>query len=155
MSKVVKQVRPVTGENLQDYTDALNEAYSELSRFQVTETEKVSTFEAIIHYEIPNEVIERGPVCGPDPDYTISFDDGGPCDQAITIRLMLGREDGRFCCECMNYKWGCGCPYADGHVPFKHKACPMFNVRIERGCCHGCSRGGYVSACGDDSDCGR
>jgi len=130
----MKQVRPVTGTDVYNFSEAMNEAYAELSRFEIERTEKVSELEALIYYDYPDELQEREPVCGPEPDYVVSFDDDGPHDQAITIRLMIGREDGRFCCECMNYNWRKGCPYVDGHLALMHKSCPMFNVKIERGC---------------------
>lgn len=129
----MKQVRPVSGANLADFAEALNDAYAELSRFDIERTKEVSEFEALIYYDIPEE-LETGGAAVADPDFVIRFDDDGPRDQAVTIRLMMSREDGRFCCECKNYDWGRGCPYASGHVPQMTEACPMFNVIIERGC---------------------
>lgn len=128
----MKQVRPVTGTDVYNFSDAMNEAYAELSRFKIERVREVADFEAIIYYEIPDELEMSEPVTAPEPDYVISVDDDGPHDQAVTIRLMVGREDGRFCCECDNYEWSKGCPYASGHVPQMTKSCPMFNVRIGR-----------------------
>lgn len=129
----MKQVRPVTGTNLANFAEALNDAYAELSRFAIERTKEVSEFEALIYYDVPDELGTCG-AASPEPDYVVSFEDDGPCDQAITIRLMIGREDGRFCCECDNYKWSGGCPYKSGHVTRMQQACPMFNVVLERRC---------------------
>lgn len=42
-------------------------------------------------------------------------------------------EKPRRCCECINYEWGKGCPYREGHVRIMDVACEMFNITIEDG----------------------
>lgn len=128
----MKQVRPVTGANLTEFAEAMNEAYCELSRFTIERTEKVSPFEAIIYYELPDEpepVQARG---FSDADYDIEVD-GVEAANVVRINLAVGDNSDRYCCECDNYNWRQGCPYMDRHVRVMERACPMFNVTIEVG----------------------
>lgn len=129
----MKQVRPVTGANLNEFAEAMNEAYCELSRFTIEKTEHVpGTLDAIIFYDIPDEpepVQARG-FC--DADYDIEVD-GVEAANVVRINLAVGDNSDRHCCECDNYNWGHGCPYRDRHVQIMDRACPMFNVTIEVG----------------------
>ena len=132
----MKQVRPVTGANLIEFAEALNEAYCELSRFRIEKTEKFSDLEALIHYDIPDDIVppaEPDP-CGPEPDYRLELaDDEGQNEfQTIRIEMKLGTHSDRYCCECDNYEWGRKCPYRRGHIKLMDKACCMFNIIIER-----------------------
>lgn len=131
----MKQVRPVMGENLIEFADAMNEAYCELSRFKVEETRYITDLSALISYEIPDELMD-GPEdqtgSGPEPDYTVEFDDAELDDQTVTIQLKVGENANRHCCECENYDWGRGCPYRRGHIRIMDPACSMFNIIIER-----------------------
>ena len=38
--------------------------------------------------------------------------------------------DGRYCCECGNYKWGRGCCFKEGHITLKMEACHNFTIEI-------------------------
>lgn len=129
----MKQVRPVSGENLNEFAEAMNEAYCELSRFNIERVKEVSEFSALIYYEIPDELFVADPEVdlGPQPDYDIEFPDAPTGGDTVTIRLKVGRSDGRHCCECDNYNWAKGCPYRDGVVRLMAPACKMFNVIIE------------------------
>lgn len=130
----MKQVKPITGTNLMEFAEALNEAYCELSRFKVDETRYVSDLSALILYEVPDDVKEPEEfTCnGPEPDYRLEFEDSDLDNKAITIQLTVGENLNRYCCECDNYDWGRGCPYREGHIRLKDPACSMFNIIIER-----------------------
>lgn len=130
----MKQVRPVSGENLNEFAEAMNEAYCELSRFTIEKTEHVpGTLDAIIYFDIPDKLLAKDPDVdlGPQPDYDIEFPDAITEGETVTIRLKVGRSEGRHCCECDNYNWAKGCPYRDGVVRLMAPACKMFNVIIE------------------------
>ena len=125
----MKQVRPVKGRTVDEYAEALNEAYAELSRFKIESLTEYPNFEAIIHYEIS----EPEPVAVPgfsDADYDIECD-GIEATETVRISLHVGANKDRRCCECSNLEWGKGCPYRDGHVRQMDPACNMFNVTIE------------------------
>ena len=127
----MKQVRPVNGSHIDAFADAMNEALSDLSRFTIEKIEHVSALEALIYYDIPDEVIHKQlPVDGPAVDYDIELDE--EMADSVLIRIKVGRHSDRWCCECGNYRWGRGCPYRDGMVRQMDKACPMFGVVIER-----------------------
>lgn len=132
----MKQVKPVTGANLIEFAEALNEAYCELSRFRIEKTEKFSDLEALIHYDIPDDLAPQAEPdpCGPEPDYRLELaDDEGQSEfETIRIEMRLGTHEDRHCCECNNYVWGLSCPYRKGHIRLMDKACCMFNIVIER-----------------------
>lgn len=127
----MKQTRPVQGRNLTEFSEALNEAYAELSRFKVERTEHISSLEALIFYDIPDELMEQDPDYGPKADYDIEFPDASGGSDWVTIRLKVGKNQTRHCCECDNYSWGRGCPYRSEHIKLMDPACKMFNVIIE------------------------
>ena len=115
----MKQVRPVEGKTLAGFANALNEAYAELSRFEVYETERIpGRLEALIYYEYPDELpkVETGSVEIPEPDYIIEFADKEDLTDSVTIRVKVGDHAGRKCCDCDNYDWNRGCPYRDGLI---------------------------------------
>lgn len=126
----MKQVRPVTGPDVERFAAAMNEVFAELSRFEITEIKHVSDLEALIYYDIPDEVVKAQFHDGMDVDYDIELDEER--SDSILIRISVGRYDDRWCAECENYTWGRGCPYRDGHVRHTERACPMFGVVIER-----------------------
>jgi hypothetical protein len=127
----MKQVRAVVASDVVKFAIAMNEVLAELSRFEIERIEHVSALEALIYYDIPDEVIQKQlPADGPAVDYDIELDE--EMSDSILIRINVGRSDGRWCCECDNYRWGRGCPYRDGMVRQMDKACSMFNVVIER-----------------------
>lgn len=130
----MKQVRPVTGANLIEFAEAMNEAYCELSRFQIERTDTISDLSALIYYDIPDELVKEDDPVVPelDPDYTIEFGDEDLISKTITIQLKVGDTPNRHCCECDNYRWGHGCPYSPKHIRLMDPACHMFNVIIER-----------------------
>lgn len=129
----MKQVRPVQAKTLMEFAEALNEAYAELSRFEVEKTERLPGLEALIFYEIPDDLPDAEPEYfgGPEPDYTIEFPDGDDCSDMVTIRFKVGKHPGRRCAECDNYDYGRSCPFRDGHVKPMDEACNMFNLVIE------------------------
>lgn len=129
----MKQLRAITGKNLSEFADAMNEAFCELSRFKVEETRYVSDLSALIIYDVPDEIKEPEElISGPEPDYLIQIDDDQTADQIITIQLKVGTDKTRRCCECDNFIWSRKCPYRDGIVNHMDGACGMFNVIIER-----------------------
>lgn len=127
----MKQVRAVTGTNLIQFAEDLNETYMELSRFTIEKTDRISDLAVLIYYDIPDEVMNRGSDLGPEPDYDIEFPDARDDSDSVTIRLRIGQTGDRHCCECDNYDWGRGCPYRSGHVRQMDPACKMFNIIIE------------------------
>ena len=127
----MKQVKAVQANTLAEFADAMNEAYCELSRFLIEQTEKISDLSALIYYDIPDELIPQEPDLGPEPDYDIEFPDCNSGNDTVTIRIKVGKTDGRHCCECDNYRWGRGCPYRDGHIRMMDQACKMFNIILE------------------------
>ena len=38
---------------------------------------------------------------------------------------------GRYCCECVIYEWGRGCPHREGRVSLKMPACSKFTIEYE------------------------
>ena len=130
----MKQVLPVEGKTLAEFADALNEAYAELSRFEVYETERIpGGLEALIYYEYPDELpkVEPGVCEIPEPDYTIEFAGEEDLTDSVTIRVKVGDHAGHKCCDCDNYDWGRGCPYRDGPIRPLDASCKMFNLIIE------------------------
>lgn len=130
----MKQVLPVEGKTLAGFASALNEAYAELSRFEVYQTERIpGKLEALIYYEYPDDLPEPEPELfgGPEPDFTIELPDGDDCSDTVTIRFKVGKHPGRYCAECDNYDYGRSCPFRDGHVKPADEACTMFNLIIE------------------------
>lgn len=126
----MKQVRPVQGRTLAEFAEAMNEAYAELSRFTIERTENISPLEALIYYDIPDELMDPEPD-GSETDYDIELADKGRCTESVTIRLRVRPPEHRHCCECDNYDWGRGCPYRSEHIKLMDDACSMFNVIIE------------------------
>lgn len=127
----MKQCRAVQAQTLTEFADAMNEAYMELSRFTIEKTEQISPLEAIIYYAIPDELMSREPDFRPDVDYDIEFPDADDGSEWVTLRLKVGRNKSRHCCECDNYSWGRGCPYRSEHIRLMDPACKMFNVVID------------------------
>lgn len=121
----MKKVRPVEGKTLTEFADAYEEAQSELSRATILYEKEVSPLQMLIYYEDP-ETIEDAP----ETDYQIQFDSKG---KVITVSILVGDYENRYCAECDNLEWGRGCPYRSGHVKPMDHACPMFNVMISRG----------------------
>ena len=127
----MRQVKPVTGSDLNEFAEAMNEAYCELSRFTIERTDNISDLSALIYYDIPDELFSQEPELGPEPDYDIEFPDCSAGSDTVTIRIKVGKTDDRHCCECDNYRWGKGCPYRKGHIRLMEPACKMFNISIE------------------------
>lgn len=126
----MKQVLPVQADTLAEFAEALNNAYAELSRFTVEKTERFSGLEALIYYDIPDELTETTEEQGgSNADYNIELPHA--CDDTVTIRIKVADIEDRRCCECDNYDWGKGCPYRDGHIRQMDSACKMFNIIIE------------------------
>lgn len=120
----MKRVRAVTGENVTEYAANLERAYQELDGLDLV-ISQVAPMQTVIEYDEPDEP-------GPDDgggEYAIQLTDGG---KIITVSLLVGDYEGRYCCECENLEWGRGCPYRSGRVAQMDQACPMFNVVIER-----------------------
>lgn len=127
----MKQVRPVQARTLTEFAEALNEAYAELSRFEVERTERLPGLEALIFYDIPDDLPDPETLAGPEPDYVVELPDRGDCSEVVTIRFKIGKHPGRWCAECENYDYGKGCPWREGHVRPMDEACQMFNLIIE------------------------
>ena len=121
----MKKVKPVEGRTLTEFADAYEEAQSELSRATILYEKEVSPLQMLIYYEDP-ETIEDAP----EADYQIQFDSEG---KFITVSILVGDYEDRYCAECDNLEWSRGCPYRSGHVKPMDRACPMFNVTIARG----------------------
>lgn len=120
----------VEGKTVSEFVDAYNETCAELSRFRVDSMRQISDTEALVYYEIPEE-LETVAEDGDDCDYEIDLRDleDGECE-TVKVSLVLPKSKGRRCCECENYRWGKGCPYKDGHVKLMDDNCRMFNVVI-------------------------
>lgn len=129
----MKQVRPVQGQNLTEFADALNAAYAELSRCTIERTDNVAPLQALIYYDDPDGIPEPDEIHSrPDADYIVDLSGGNVKGQTIRIDVTVGEaHDSRYCCECDNYSWGQGCPYSTDRRKLKDPACGMFNVRIE------------------------
>jgi len=130
----MRAIMKVSADTIDEYVDAMNEAYAELSRFEIIKEKNISDTTTIITYETPKELdtVEEDIRERITADYDVEFPDAKEkAGQTVRLNLRVGKNEDRRCCECDNYNWGKNCPYRDGHIRRMDRACGMFNIVIE------------------------
>ena len=141
----MKRLILVDGRTPSEFMAKYNRAMSQLVGFQIESEKFISDTAVYIFYEDPDadqddEVEQIRQMAeaafeAREPDFVVdATDDEYPDKETVEIRLTISVPHDRHCCECDNYTWRNGCPYRDGKVKMMDRACPLFNVILQRGC---------------------